>query len=170
MEELWKTLPLAGEGLKELVVSGYGKDLNGEIGLSDGRRYELSLNELHISASAHVNVATTRLGDRSLKICYSGDNLVIGAVRVGGNFINEIEYDQDAVWVSPAALTGAEPVIWDYPPYDVGEPPLQFDASQSIFEFIETANLPLGLTTRSQPARSLRRWAGAPHGNAPGLP
>ncbi|MEU3601372.1 hypothetical protein ABZ714_22025 [Streptomyces sp. NPDC006798] len=56
-------------------------------------------------------------------------------VYLGGNFIHEIDFDHDPAWVTPAALSGAEPVVWDYSPYDRGEEPvIRFDASRSIYE------------------------------------
>ncbi|NEB01371.1 hypothetical protein [Streptomyces sp. SID13726] len=55
----------------------------------------------------------------------------VHAVYFGGNLIHETGFDRDAAWVSPAALSGAEPVLWD-----MGERPLEFDASGSIFEIV----------------------------------
>ncbi|MEU5694229.1 hypothetical protein [Actinosynnema sp. NPDC020468] len=51
------------------------------------------------------------------------------ATFFGGNMINEIGYDRDPGWFRPAALGGAEAVVWDF-----GESPLVFDAAASIFE------------------------------------
>ncbi|MER6912521.1 hypothetical protein ABT354_12700 [Streptomyces sp. NPDC000594] len=63
------------------------------------------------------------------------------AVYLDGNFIHEIDFDRDPAWVAPAALSGAEPVVWDYPPYDLGEPAIRLDASRSVYE-ITGAGLP----------------------------
>ncbi|MEU0486709.1 hypothetical protein ABZ260_47040 [Streptosporangium sp. NPDC006013] len=68
----------------------------------------------------------------------SYDPDAVYATYLGGNFIDEIGYNRHGGWVRPAALSGAEPVVWDYPPYDQGEPPLVFDASGSIFEFAKS--------------------------------
>ncbi|HEY3872706.1 MAG TPA: hypothetical protein VGM10_30395 [Actinocrinis sp.] len=57
------------------------------------------------------------------------------AAYFGGNFISEIEYAHDDAWVDPEALAGRR-AVEDTPlsMYDMGEPPLVFDASESIFE------------------------------------
>ena len=65
----------------------------------------------------------------------SYDPDAVYATYFGGNLINEIGFDRDPAWVGQAALSGAEPVVWDYPPYDEGEPPLEFDASRSVFGY-----------------------------------
>ncbi|MBW8486838.1 hypothetical protein [Actinomadura parmotrematis] len=66
------------------------------------------------------------------------------AVYLGGNFINEIGFDRDPAWIAPAALAGAAPVVWDYPIFDQGEPPVRFDAGRSVFE-LDPADLPDGV-------------------------
>ncbi|MEV6040924.1 hypothetical protein AB0L65_58145 [Nonomuraea sp. NPDC052116] len=43
--------------------------------------------------------------------------------------------------MNPAALRGAEPVVWDCPIFDLEEPVPEFDASRSVFEF-DKAGLP----------------------------
>lgn len=57
------------------------------------------------------------------------------AAYFGGNLIGEAEYARDEAWVDPEALAGRR-LIEDTPlsMYDMGEPPLVFDASESIFE------------------------------------
>ncbi|MEU5868058.1 hypothetical protein ABZ815_43295 [Nonomuraea sp. NPDC047529] len=63
------------------------------------------------------------------------------ATFFGGNLIDELGFARDVAWVTPAALAGAEPVVWDCPIFDVDEPPTTFDASRSVFEF-DKAGLP----------------------------
>ncbi|MGX4735893.1 hypothetical protein [Kitasatospora griseola] len=55
------------------------------------------------------------------------------AAGVGGNLIHEVEFDRDAAWVRPQALSGAEPVRWDCSLFDDSERTPMFDAARSIF-------------------------------------
>ncbi len=71
----------------------------------------------------------------------SFDADAVYATFLGGNLINELGFAQDIAWVDPAALRGAEPVVWDCPVFDLEEPLLEFDASRSVFEF-DKAGLP----------------------------
>ncbi|MER6175960.1 hypothetical protein [Streptosporangium sp. NPDC001681] len=54
---------------------------------------------------------------------------------VDGNLLNETGFRQDAAWVRPAALSGAEPVVWDYVLFDETERTPVFDVSGSFFDF-----------------------------------
>ncbi|MFI7051282.1 hypothetical protein ACIBLB_04410 [Streptosporangium canum] len=71
----------------------------------------------------------------------SFDADAVYATFFGGNLIDELGFARDAAWVHPAALRGAEPVVWDCPIFDLDEPLLEFDASRSVFEF-DKAGLP----------------------------
>ncbi|OKJ13597.1 hypothetical protein [Kitasatospora sp. CB01950] len=55
------------------------------------------------------------------------------AAGVGGNLINEVEFDHDPAWVRPQALSGAEPVCWDASLFDDSVRTPVFDAAGSIF-------------------------------------
>ncbi|MGW4383943.1 hypothetical protein [Kitasatospora sp. NPDC004531] len=55
------------------------------------------------------------------------------AAGVGGNLINEVEFDRDASWVRPQALSGAEPVRWDASLFDDSVRTPVFDAAGSVF-------------------------------------
>ncbi|GAA3222136.1 hypothetical protein [Actinocorallia longicatena] len=66
------------------------------------------------------------------------------ATIFGGNLFRELGFARDPAWVTPAALTGAEPVIWDCPIFDLDEPLLRFDACRSVFEF-DKRDLPAAL-------------------------
>ncbi|MGV9557666.1 hypothetical protein [Streptomyces sp. NPDC003522] len=57
------------------------------------------------------------------------------AARVGGNLLYETGFRRDPAWVRPAALTGAEPVVWDCSLFDEADHTPVFDASRSLFEF-----------------------------------
>ncbi|MER7209409.1 hypothetical protein [Streptosporangium sp. NPDC000239] len=63
------------------------------------------------------------------------------ATFFGGDLVNELGFTRDSIWMSPAVLRGAEPVVWDCPVFDLEEPLLEFDASRSVFEF-DKAGLP----------------------------
>ncbi|MEV7007375.1 hypothetical protein [Streptosporangium sp. NPDC051022] len=53
-----------------------------------------------------------------------------------GNFFHETRNDRDPTWLNPAVLSGGEPIeVGDLYLYDMGEPPLRFDASRSLFQF-----------------------------------
>ncbi|MFG2696433.1 hypothetical protein [Kitasatospora sp. NPDC048407] len=52
---------------------------------------------------------------------------------VSGNLIHEVEFDRDAAWVRPQALSGAEPVHWDCSLFDDSLRTPVFDAAGSIF-------------------------------------
>ncbi len=53
-----------------------------------------------------------------------------------GNFFHETGIDRDPTWLNPAVLSGGQPVeVGDLYLYDMGEPPLRFDASRSLFQF-----------------------------------
>ncbi|MEV8630559.1 hypothetical protein AB0395_02790 [Streptosporangium sp. NPDC051023] len=53
-----------------------------------------------------------------------------------GNFFHETRIDRDPTWLNPAVLSGGEPVeVGDLYLYDMGEPPLRFDAGRSLFQF-----------------------------------
>ncbi|WP_148085997.1 hypothetical protein [Actinocorallia herbida] len=65
---------------------------------------------------------------------FDGD--AVHAAFFGGNFVSEVGYLRDDAWVKPAALRGAEPVVWDYEIFDEGGPLLEFDASRSVYEFV----------------------------------
>ncbi|MEU8383548.1 hypothetical protein [Streptosporangium sp. NPDC048865] len=71
----------------------------------------------------------------------SFDPDAVYATFFGGNLISELGFARDAAWVNPAALRGAEPVVWDFPIFDLDEPLPEFDASRSVFEF-DKAELP----------------------------
>ncbi|GJF31512.1 hypothetical protein KNE206_42120 [Kitasatospora sp. NE20-6] len=58
------------------------------------------------------------------------------AACVGGNLLYETGFRRDALWVSPAALSGAEPVVWDCCLFDESDRTPVFDASGSLFEFL----------------------------------
>ncbi|MEV4096828.1 hypothetical protein [Streptosporangium saharense] len=53
-----------------------------------------------------------------------------------GHFFHETRLDRDPIWLNPAVLSGGEPVeVGDLYLYDMGEPPLRFDAGRSLFQF-----------------------------------
>ncbi|MFF5246483.1 hypothetical protein ACFY3V_19525 [Streptosporangium sp. NPDC000095] len=68
----------------------------------------------------------------------SFDADAVYATFFGGDLINELGFARDTAWVTPAALRGAEPVVWDCPIFDLEEPLPEFDASRSVFEFDKT--------------------------------
>ncbi|MFD8598941.1 hypothetical protein ACFV1L_28460 [Kitasatospora sp. NPDC059646] len=55
------------------------------------------------------------------------------AAGVSGNLIREVEFDRDAAWVRPQALSGAEPVVWDCSLFDDSPRTPVFDAAGSVF-------------------------------------
>ncbi|WP_131735606.1 hypothetical protein [Actinomadura roseirufa] len=71
----------------------------------------------------------------------SFDADAVYATFFGGELINELGFTRDAAWLAPAALSGAEPVVWACPIFDLEEPLPEFDASRSVFEF-DKAGLP----------------------------
>ncbi|GAA3147208.1 hypothetical protein GCM10010486_11160 [Nonomuraea roseoviolacea subsp. carminata] len=71
----------------------------------------------------------------------SFDADAVYATFFGGDLINELGFTRDTAWVNAAALGGAEPVVWDYPVFDLDDPLPAFDASRSVFEF-DKAGLP----------------------------
>ncbi|GAA3862303.1 hypothetical protein GCM10022243_30900 [Saccharothrix violaceirubra] len=56
------------------------------------------------------------------------------ATFLDGNLIHELEFHRDPAWVRPAALRGAEPVVWDLPLFDEDATAPTLDAAHSIFE------------------------------------
>jgi hypothetical protein len=65
----------------------------------------------------------------------SYDPHAIYAAFFGGNFMDEMHYNRDPTWLDRDALEGGKAItISDLSLYYLNEPPLQFDASGSIFE------------------------------------
>ncbi|MFJ8039560.1 hypothetical protein ACIRBX_03470 [Kitasatospora sp. NPDC096147] len=57
------------------------------------------------------------------------------AVALSGNLVHEVGFHQDPVWVRPAALSGAEPVVSGLYLFDEAADAALFDAARSLFEF-----------------------------------
>ncbi|MGX2996829.1 hypothetical protein JNUCC64_21565 [Streptomyces sp. JNUCC 64] len=57
------------------------------------------------------------------------------AASAHGNLMHESEFERDPAWVRPAALSGAEPVVWNCSLFDDSVRTPVFDASGSVFEF-----------------------------------
>ncbi|GAA3090626.1 hypothetical protein [Streptosporangium carneum] len=64
----------------------------------------------------------------------SYDPDAVYAAYYHGNFFREARLDREPTWLNPVVLAGGEPIeVGDLYLYDMGEPPLRFDASRSIF-------------------------------------
>ncbi|MGV9311277.1 hypothetical protein ACWDR0_03670 [Streptomyces sp. NPDC003691] len=62
------------------------------------------------------------------------DQDAVYAASAHGNLMYETGFRQDAAWVRPGALGGAEPVVWDCCLFDDSDRTPVFDASRSVFE------------------------------------
>jgi len=79
-----RTLPIEGLVLKELVVTGNGKDAEVRAVASDGRRFVFgsSMPRLKIAVQGTVLTEVTGPDDATLKVRYTAGHLVLREARV----------------------------------------------------------------------------------------
>lgn len=68
--------------LREVIVSGNGKDADLTISLADGRRFEMGAADVTVSADGPVTVRFKRIDDVNAEIRYSGADLEVRSARI----------------------------------------------------------------------------------------